>query len=74
MGRKFEANFSGTDAGEWAENYADAIHRSSDEVKSFMVSNKALYGEMGITGDAAAELSKATTSLAYDSANCLCHG
>lgn len=24
VGRKFEANFSGTDAGEWAENYADA--------------------------------------------------
>lgn len=69
VGRKFEANFSGTDAGEWAENYADAIHRSSDEVKSFMVSNKALYGEMGITGDAAAELSKATTSLAYDFGN-----
>ena len=69
VGRKFEANFSGTDAGEWAENYADAIHRSSDEVKSFMVSNKALYGEMGITGDAAAELTKATTSLAYDFGN-----
>ena len=69
VGRKFEANFSGTDAGEWAESYADAIHRSSDEVKSFMVSNKALYGEMGITGDAAAELSKATTSLAYDFGN-----
>ena len=34
-----------------------------------MVSNKAMYGEMGITGDAAAELSKVTTSLAYDFGN-----
>lgn len=34
-----------------------------------MVSNKALYGEMGITGEAATELSKATTSLAYDFGN-----
>ena len=69
VGRKFDANFAGTDAEEWVENYADAVHRSSDEVKSFMVSNKALYGEIGITGDAAAELSKITTSLAYDFGN-----
>ena len=41
-GRKFEASFAGTDAAEWAENYADAIHRSDQEVQSFMVSNKAM--------------------------------
>ena len=68
-GRKFEANFAGTDAADWAENYADAVHRSTDEVKSFMVSNKAMYGELGITGEAATELSKITTSLAYDFGN-----
>ena len=68
-GRKFEASFAGTDAAEWAENYADAIHRSDQEVQSFMVSNKAMYGELGITGEAATELSKATTSLAYDFGN-----
>lgn len=68
-GRKFDANFAGTDAAEWAENYADAVHRSTDEVKSFMVSNKAMYGELGITGEAATDLSKITTSLAYDFGN-----
>lgn len=68
-GKKFDASFAGTDAGEWVENYADAVHRSTAEVQQFMVSNKAMYGEMGITGDAAAELSKLTTSLAYDFGN-----
>ena len=68
-GRKFEASFAGTDAAEWAENYADAIHRSDQEVQSFMVSNKAMYGELGITGEAATELSKISTSLAYDLGN-----
>ncbi len=68
-GRKFEASFAGTDAAEWAENYADAIHRSDQEVQSFMVSNKAMYGELGITGEAATELTKISTSLAYDLGN-----
>lgn len=68
-GRKFEASFAGTDAAEWVDNYADAIHRSEQEVQSFMVSNKAMYGELGITGDAAVELSKISTSLAYDLGN-----
>ena len=69
VGAKFEASFAGTDAGAWAENYADAVHRSTAEVQSFMVSNKAMYGAMGITGEAAADLSKITTSLAYDFGN-----
>lgn len=68
-GKKFDACFSGTDAGEWVENYASAVHRTTAEVQQFMVSNKAMYAEMGITGDAAAELSKITTSLAYDLGN-----
>lgn len=68
-GKKFEASFAGTDVAAWADNYAASVHRSTAEVQSFMVSNKAMYGEMGITGDAAAELSKVTTSLAYDFGN-----
>lgn len=64
-GKKFAANFTEEDA-EWAENFGSSIHRAKSEIQSFMVSNKALYGEMGITGEAATELSKATTSLAYD--------
>ena len=66
-GAKFEASFA-ADSGvqEWSENFSSAIHRSKTEVQGFLVSNKAMYNELGITGDAANELSKITTSLAYD--------
>lgn len=66
-GAKFGAMFS-ADSGvqEWADNFSDAIHRSNTEVQGFLVSNKAMYQEMGITGTAAKDLSKITTSLAYD--------
>ena len=66
---KFDNLFAGTDVGEWADNYADAVHRSNTEVQGFLVSNQALYTNLGITDDAAAELSKTTTSLAYDFGN-----
>lgn len=66
-GAKFDAAFS-ADSGvaEWADNFAGAIHRSEKEVQGFLVSNKAMYNELGITGEAATDLSKITTSLAYD--------
>lgn len=67
-GKKFKANFNEADA-QWVDNFADSIHRSTSEIEGFMVSNKAMYGELGITGDAAKELSKITTSLAYDLGN-----
>lgn len=66
---KFDNLFAGTDVGEWADNYADAVHRSNTEVQGFLVSNQALYTNLGITDDAAAELSKTTTYLAYDFGN-----
>jgi phage-related protein len=66
---KFDRLFKGTQAEEWANNYADAVHRSTDEVKSFMVGNQAMYSALGITGEAATDLSKITTSLAYDFGN-----
>lgn len=67
VGAKFDAIFA-DDAGisQWTENFADGINRSETEVQNFMVQNKALYSEMGITGQAANDLSKVTTSLAYD--------
>lgn len=66
-GAKFNAVFSdASGVGEWADNFSEAIHRSNTEVQSFLVSNKSMYQEMGITGQAADELSKITTSLAYD--------
>ena len=66
-GAKFEAMFN-MDSGvkEWAENFSAAIHRSNTEVQGFLVSNKKMYQELGITGEAANDLSRITTSLAYD--------
>lgn len=69
MGKRFGASFEGTDAAEWVENYAGAVHRSTAEVQGFMVSNKSMYAALGVTGEAATELSKITTSLAYDLGN-----
>lgn len=69
MGKRFGASFDGTDAAEWVENYARAVHRSTAEVQGFMVSNKSMYAALGVTGEAATELSKITTSLAYDLGN-----
>ena len=67
VGAKFDAVFA-DDAGisQWTENFADGINRSKTEVQDFMVQNKAMYSELGITGQAANDLSKVTTSLAYD--------
>lgn len=65
---KFERTFS-EDAAQWVDNYADAVHRSTAEVQTFMVQNQAMYRELGLTADAAESLSEMTTSLAYDFGN-----
>lgn len=65
---KFERVFS-EDAAQWAEAYADAVHRSASEVQNFMVQNQKMYRELGLTSDAAEFLSEMTTSLAYDFGN-----
>ena len=66
-GARFEAMFE-ADSGvkEWADNFSSAIHRSSTEVQGFLTSNKKMYQELGLTGQAADDLSRITTSLAYD--------
>lgn len=66
-GAKFGAMFE-ADSGveEWADHFSKAIHRSGTEVQGFLVSNKKMYQELGITGEAANDLSRITTSLAYD--------
>lgn len=66
---KFDRMFEGTGAAEWADNFSDAVNRSTTEVKDFLVQNQAMYDELGVTGDAATDLSKITTSLAYDFGN-----
>lgn len=64
---QFNAVFGDNRAvGQWAENFAAGINRSKSEVQGFLVENKALYSELGITGQKADDLSKVTTSLAYD--------
>lgn len=67
LNAKFGAVFA-DDSGmqQWSENFAKGINRSTTEVQQFLVSNKAMYEGLGITGDAANSLSKVTTSLAYD--------
>ena len=67
VGAKFEAVFA-EDKGisVWANNFASGINRSKDEVKDFLTQNKVMYQEMGITGEAANDLSKMTTAIAYD--------
>lgn len=62
----FSAVFDDAQIGIWADNYSSSINRSKIEIKGFLVSNKTLYQEMGITGEQADQLSKITTSLAYD--------
>jgi ElaB/YqjD/DUF883 family membrane-anchored ribosome-binding protein len=44
---KFDRLFEGTAAEEWANSYADAVHRSTTEVKDFLVQNKAMFTELG---------------------------
>ncbi|MDE7331207.1 MAG: hypothetical protein K2O16_03050 [Lachnospiraceae bacterium] len=63
---QFSAVFSGQEIGAWVDNFSGAVNRSRTEIKSFLVSNKTLYQGLGITGEAADQLSKITTSLAYD--------
>lgn len=67
VGAKFDAAFR-DDAGisEWTENFSEGINRSKTQIQDFLVQNKALYTELGITGSQATDLSKVTTSLAYD--------
>ena len=66
--KQFDTLFS-TSAADWVDNYSEAVHRSTSEVMGFMVQNKTMYQELGITGEAAEELSSLTTSLAYDFGN-----
>lgn len=58
-----------SEAAEWVDNFSDAVHRSKTEVQSFMVSNDTMYRNLGLTAEASEELSKVTTSLAYDLGN-----
>lgn len=67
VGAKFDSVFA-DDVGisAWVDNFASGINRSKTEIQDFLVQNKAMYQELGITGAAANDLSKMTTSLAYD--------
>jgi hypothetical protein len=65
---KFEAAFgeAADGASAWAENFSGAVHRSENEVKSFLASSQGMYKGLGMANEEAAELAKITTSLSYD--------
>ena len=59
---KFNALFDDKGIKKWSENFSTAINRNKTEVQGFLVQNKVMYQELGITGKASDELSKITTS------------
>lgn len=63
---KFDALFDDKGIKKWSENFSAAINRNKTEVQGFLVQNKVMYQELGLSGEVADELSKITTSLAYD--------
>ena len=67
----FDKSFgdSAPDVQAWADSFSKAVHRSQTEVKNFLTSNKNFYEGLNISGQAAQDLSKITTSLAYDIGN-----
>jgi phage-related protein len=54
---------------EWAQNYADAIGRNKNDIKSYLADQQNLLVGFGMTREAGAELSEQMTSLALDLAS-----
>lgn len=54
---------------EWAENYADAIGRNKNDIKTYLADQQNLLVGFGMTREAGAELSEQMTSLALDLAS-----
>lgn len=68
MQNKFDVVFekTGESMNKWAEDYADAIGRSSFDIKTAISNQSDLMMGMGMTEEQAGELSKKFTELAYD--------
>lgn len=68
MQNKFDVVFSGmTDTvEEWAQTYADAIGRNSNDIKGYLADTQNLLVGMGMQREAGAELSEQMLQLAFD--------
>ena len=68
MQNKFDVVFAKTSDSmeKWASDYADAIGRSSFDIKTAVANQSDLMMGMGMTEDQASDLSKKFTQLAYD--------
>lgn len=68
MQNKFDVVFSGmTDTvEEWAQTYADAIGRNSNDIKNYLADTQNLLVGMGMQREAGAELSEQMLQLAFD--------
>lgn len=68
MQNKFDVVFktTGESMNKWADDYANAIGRSSFDIKTAIANQSDLMMGMGMTEEKAGELSKKFTELAYD--------
>lgn len=71
MENKFDVVFGNIreDVDAWAEDYADAIGRNKNDIKTYLSDQQNLLVGFGMTREAGAELSKQMTSLALDLAS-----
>lgn len=68
MQNKFDVVFSGMTetVEEWAQTYADAIGRNSNDIKGYLADTQNLLVGMGMQREAGAELSEQMLQLAFD--------
>ena len=71
MENKFNVVFSNTSSAmdEWADNFANAIGRNNTEIKTAISNQADLLIGMGMSEEAAGDLAKQYTTLAYDLAS-----
>ena len=71
MENKFNVVFSNTSSAmdEWADNFANAIGRNNTEIKTAISNQADLMIGMGMSEEAAGDLAKQYTTLAYDLAS-----
>ena len=71
MQNKFDVVFPGIneEVDAWAENYAEALHRNKNDIKTYLADQQNLLVGFGMTRQEGAELSKQMTTLALDLAS-----
>lgn len=71
MENKFDTVFKGIneEVDAWAENFADAVGRNKNDIKTYLANQQNLLVGFGMTREAGAEMSEQMTSLALDIAS-----